>query len=79
VKRLCVEQHAELIHDSRGRFGNTGSVRMRRHSARMRGERVECRPILLQKSVVQVVCGVPGFLGRAGTVGLRQAAAELRD
>ena len=36
-------------------------------------------PILLQKSVVQVVCGVPGFLGRAGTVVLRQAAAELPD
>jgi len=36
-------------------------------------------PILLQKSVLQVVCGVLGFLGRAGTVVLRQAAAELRD
>jgi hypothetical protein len=36
-------------------------------------------PILLQKSVLRVVCGVLGFLGRAGTVVLRQAAAELRD
>ena len=35
-------------------------------------------PILLQKSVVQVVCGVPRFLGRAGTVVLRQAE-RVRD
>ena len=40
-----------------------------------------CRfwPILLHKSVLQIVRGVLGFLGRAGTMVLRQAAAELRD
>ena len=45
VQRLCVEQHAELIHEPCCRLGNAGGVRMRRHGARMRGERVECRPI----------------------------------
>ena len=34
-------------------------------------------PILLHKSVLQVIRGVLGFLGRAGTMILRQAAAEL--
>jgi len=41
--------------------------------------RVGFGPILLHKSVLQVVRGVLGFLGRAGTMVLRQAAAELRD
>jgi hypothetical protein len=36
-------------------------------------------PILLQKSGLKVVRGVLGFLGRAGTMVLHQAAAELQD
>jgi hypothetical protein len=54
-----------------GRYGPKADIRSRRKIGRF-------GPILLQKSVLQVVCGVLGFLGRAGTVVLRQTAAELR-
>ena len=53
VQRLGVEQHAELAHQPRGRLGDAGRVRMRRHRLRMRRQRIEPRPRCARR------CGSP--------------------